>query len=55
MISKIIVAGIKYCKSNGHEISDEELNLMINYLDNNLMLDSGSWYDLISENVSKLK
>ena len=55
MISKIIVAGIKYCKSNGQEISDEELNLMINYLDNNLMLDSGSWYDLISENVSKLK
>ena len=55
MTSKIIVAGIKYCKSNGQEISDEELNLMINYLDNNLMLDSGSWYDLISENVSKLK
>ncbi len=48
MIAKIIIAGIEYNKSYGKEITNEELNFLINYLDNYLILDSGSWHDLIA-------
>lgn len=47
LISKIIMAGLKYNKSYGNEISEEELQNIIIYLDNNMTLDTGSWYDLI--------
>ena len=48
LISKLIAAGINYNKSYGIEMTDEELNNIIIYLDNNMTLDTGSWYDLIS-------
>ena len=48
LISKLIAAGINYNKAYGIEMTDEELNNIITYLDNNMMLDTGSWYDLIS-------
>lgn len=48
LISKIINAGIEYNKSYGKEITEDEFNKMIHYLDNNVILDSGSWQDLIN-------
>lgn len=47
LISKIIMAGLEYNKSYGNEISEKELQNIIIYLDNNMTLDTGSWYDLI--------
>lgn len=48
LISKIIAAGINYNKAYGIEMTKEEINNIITYLDNNMTLDTGSWYDLIS-------
>lgn len=48
LISKIIAAGIEYNKAYGKEITEEDLNGLTQYLDNNMILDSGSWKDLIA-------
>ena len=48
LISKIIAAGIKYNKAYGKEMTEEELSSLTQYLDNNMILDSGSWGDLIA-------
>lgn len=48
LISKLIVAGIEYNKSYGKEMTEEELSGLIQYLDNNIILDSGSWKELIA-------
>ena len=48
-LSKIISAGLEYNKSYGKEISENELDFFMNYLDSNFMLDSGSWRDMISK------
>lgn len=48
LISKIIAAGIEYNKAYGKEMTVEDLNGLTQYLDNNMILDSGSWKDLIA-------
>lgn len=48
LISKIIAAGIKYNKAYGKEMTEKELSSLTQYLDNNMILDSGSWKDLIA-------
>lgn len=48
LISKIIAAGINYNKAYGKEMTEEELSSLTQYLDNNMILDSGSWGDLIA-------
>ena len=48
LISKLIVAGIEYNKSYGKEMTEEELSGLIQYLDNNIILDSGSGKELIA-------
>ncbi|UKI58830.1 MAG: hypothetical protein L6V81_05640 [Clostridium sp.] len=50
-LSKIISAGLEYNKSYGKEISNSELDFLMDYLDNNFMLDSGSWRDMIFLNL----
>ena len=48
LISKIIAGGIEYNKAYGKEMTEEELNGLTQYLDNNMILDSGTWKDLIA-------
>ena len=47
---KLIVGAIKYNKAYNNEIDIAEIS---DYLDQFYMLDSGSWYDLISETVNE--
>lgn len=48
LISKIIAAGIEYNRVHGKEMTEEKLGSLTQYLDNNMILDSGSWKDLIA-------
>ena len=47
LTTKILVGSIEYNKSCGNEIDNDTYVGMINYLDRNYILDSGSWNDLI--------